>query len=615
MRNGQFETLKQATAHLRGILRASTTSSVVAWASSEILRVTIGGNLQGLVSPYKQCLHLLGLMLATAPQAGARDLSEGDWKLVIRDLNTIFELYAAMYFPDPDAGDEQLTEQWIRVRDVALPLMMRHVNLPRFAYDYQDRERVDAWYGPFSETIRAMIGLTVEELRGIATWVEQEFQRNIQKVNDARESERQSRLALLDRAAQAGWSLREMREHAKSDPASENTRKLFAMMDAVRVIELDNARSVFGRDQVDKFVSLFSATRGDAGEYLYPTDTSPAEIFPLFRRDENSVWLPAPQAVMSAVEARLWKEMRGSAAANAFLRNRDQCVEDKVAAIFKSFAPAEARILRSVCEDPKGQNEHDLVVECGGDWLIIEVKATAPKEPFRDPEKAFTRARGDFRSDGGIQKAYEQGERLRQLLVSDQPTTLYGGDGSPLLSVPKPVQSVQLLCVTAETFGMLGVDLSLLLEKAPEASYPWAVSVSELEVILEAFQRLGKGWDEFLIFLRQRSLLHGRIFASDELDVTGYYIERGDFPETATQEGAISIFDSESSHIFDRLQLEKKGIEVPERPSSRLDVRDAREQFGRALAEMKAREAAWRGGRNDPCWCESGLKFKKCHGR
>jgi preprotein translocase subunit SecA len=20
-------------------------------------------------------------------------------------------------------------------------------------------------------------------------------------------------------------------------------------------------------------------------------------------------------------------------------------------------------------------------------------------------------------------------------------------------------------------------------------------------------------------------------------------------------------------------------------------------------------------GRNDPCWCESGLKYKKCHGR
>ena len=25
--------------------------------------------------------------------------------------------------------------------------------------------------------------------------------------------------------------------------------------------------------------------------------------------------------------------------------------------------------------------------------------------------------------------------------------------------------------------------------------------------------------------------------------------------------------------------------------------------------------ADWKGGRNDPCWCGSGQKYKKCHGK
>jgi preprotein translocase subunit SecA len=34
-----------------------------------------------------------------------------------------------------------------------------------------------------------------------------------------------------------------------------------------------------------------------------------------------------------------------------------------------------------------------------------------------------------------------------------------------------------------------------------------------------------------------------------------------------------------------------------------------------AAARKRAQQAGPKLGRNDPCWCGSGLKYKKCHGK
>jgi preprotein translocase subunit SecA len=34
-----------------------------------------------------------------------------------------------------------------------------------------------------------------------------------------------------------------------------------------------------------------------------------------------------------------------------------------------------------------------------------------------------------------------------------------------------------------------------------------------------------------------------------------------------------------------------------------------------AAARRAQQQAAAKLGRNDPCWCGSGLKYKKCHGK
>lgn len=44
--------------------------------------------------------------------------------------------------------------------------------------------------------------------------------------------------------------------------------------------------------------------------------------------------------------------------------------------------------------------------------IVVEAKASPPVEPFRDPDRAFVRVRHAFRSDRGIEHAFEQGRRI-----------------------------------------------------------------------------------------------------------------------------------------------------------------------------------------------------------
>ena len=50
-------------------------------------------------------------------------------------------------------------------------------------------------------------------------------------------------------------------------------------------------------------------------------------------------------------------------------------------------------------------------------------------------------------------------------------------------------------------------------------------------------------------------------------------------------------------------------------PGTRPTVRRTYTNPAVAAAARRAQQQAPKLGRNDPCWCGSGLKYKKCHGK
>jgi len=175
------------------------------------------------------------------------------------------------------------------------------------------------------------------------------------------------------------------------------------------------------------------------------------------------------------------------------------------------------------------------------------------------------------------------------------------------------------MCVTRDDFGPLAIDLSLLLKKDKLAPYPWAINIIDLGTLLEAWGYLGWGPEKLCEYLDSRVLLNGRVFASDELEIAGFFIKHGGLSTLLQGTYDRAFIDPTYSSVFDRIYLARHGGEPVEYAPTEPIVRDLRE----AVADL-SRDRDGRGptpvvprkqGRNERCACGSGRKYKNCCGK
>ena len=122
-------TIETSTKRLQDLLSKSQTSDLLRSAAVQLLTVfstDISGS--GLVSPYKQVFHLLGLMLATDPEPVCEPIDARRWKDIQETLNEVFQEYALVFFPKKR---ELITKEWQRAREVAMPAFLEYFNTLR----------------------------------------------------------------------------------------------------------------------------------------------------------------------------------------------------------------------------------------------------------------------------------------------------------------------------------------------------------------------------------------------------------------------------------------------------------------------------------------------------
>jgi hypothetical protein len=569
----------------------------------------------GLTSPFRQMFHVLGLLLAV-PTDEARDINDKDWTEVLECLETVFGVYALMYFPSEQHGIEDA--QWATECETAMPAFLHYFNTPALLYRDQIVDRIRRWATPFSSAIQARTGLTIERLVEMVAACEElslERQKRLLALHESADRERHD---FLDLAERGDWGLDRMRLEAQTHPVKDATLRLFEAMDKFSAVDIDALRQRFGTEAVDAFLSLFVGNRGGHAGYRFPTDPNPAELRCLFRGQGGDILLPVRDLARTLLNVVMSLLTNDPDTRGGFLAHRDRAAETQVAELFTSYLGVGGTVLRNVSESPDGQHEHDTVILTPVGVLIVEVKATPPNEPFRDPARAYKRIRGDFRSDGGIQKAFEQANRLRRRIDSGESVTLYDCRGQAVATISDS-PAVQCICVTADSFGIVATDLSLLLEKDPADPYPWAVSIPDLDVFLQILSHKGRGVDEVFRFLSERSELHGRVTFTDELEAVGAFLQSGSLRELP-REGARVFLSEDCTDIIDNLYFEIRGLPIPY-PAVKeghgpfaTDVTNELKQLLGRQAPMVS-ETVERVGRNDPCPCRSGRKYKRCHGR
>ncbi len=512
----------------------------------------------GLSSPYKQYMYLAALHLSTSPAEEA-EFSAEDLKKAHTLLESIVHGYVAMFFPEPGVTRDSLSPEWFRARDISMSYFLHYFNTVDLSYPDQIEKRINGLFMPFDSYIYSELGFHVQTVLECIKYCNDFLHTKLDAIHDLKTEAEREKDRILALIPENEFTLERVRREATGSGSQTVFENLIQRLNLLYQIPIKVLHEKFNADEIDSFLAIFSSRRMPR-DFLFFSDISFYENAPLWIFKEDTVFIPFYKTLFSAAFNRLFQTLEMSSQKQQFYKNRDQYLERMTRIAFTTLERDSIRYFPSVCETAGGQNEHDGLLSYGNDILIIECKATKRKEPFRDPDKAAIRIERDFKSDQGIQKAYDQALHLKQLILSHPTTSLFSKTGEVLLVLDrKAVEKIYIVLITIEDFGAIALNLSVLLQKPDEESYPFCCSIDNIELILEAFKYKGMPFKAFISYLSVRERFHVKYMSDDELEIAGYYLVYGEFGSEIEKIDKIG-FTYGMSDIFNEIWYRKKGI-------------------------------------------------------
>lgn len=230
---------------------------------------------------------------------------------------------------------------------------------------------------------------------------------------------------------------------------------------------------------------------------------------------------------------------------------RKNFLEKKVREMFEKLFNNECEIYANYYMRGSDK-EKDLLVLHKDCAFVIECKSDRMIEPFRNREKGYIRLKRDF--DSSIQKGYEQALEVENAFYNLPIIDICDKNRNKVNEVQtNKYRHVFNIIITQERYGLIQIDLGLLLQKKEEAIYPWSVCVDDLETILITIKRKKEKLNCLANYLINREKLNERVICHDELDLAAHYLmQRADFIRICSKED-IFITRSDVCFFFDDL--------------------------------------------------------------
>ncbi len=551
-----YDKLEKKINSLKDILSEIDTENLIGLVATEFgVTVDISESIfkkTQLNSPFKQYLYLIGLLLSTQDKKISTK-KEPSMEKIKNNLNDITDLYTEIFFP---IEGQEVDERWLESRKISMPVFLNYFNTNSLTYEEQDIDRIRNWFTPFNKYIQEQTGITVDELIRIFTFIRDNLQKRFDEIQVLHFKMFEEREQFLHYMKKKKVSF----EQARKELHLPYTIKWGEELQLVHHIKVEDLKDEFGEEVTKSFVKLFSMIREERN-FFYYTEPNPFESSPIWRKSDELLFVPIYKQIIHAIQLQLTSLLEDSEHKARFYKNRDNKSEDKTLEIFKKLFKDSATYYTSVFENDKSQNEHDILIKYKETLFIVEVKASKVKAPFRDPDKAYNRIKRDFKSDGGIQKGYDQGLNLKNLILQNQETVLYDSKGNELVKIEKEnINKIFIIVVTAEDLGILSTNLSYLLEKPEEEPYAWACNLYDLETALDGIIYKQGTISTFIQYLQEREEYHENLVASDELEILGYFLENGSLNSLYVDEKTMVGFHPDFSTIFDEIYFEKRGI-------------------------------------------------------
>lgn len=556
MSTNVYDKLEERISSLKELLSEVNTENLIGLVATEFgITVDTSENIfkkTQLNSPFKQYLYLIGLLLSTQDKSKSPK-KEPPMEKIKTILNEITGSYAELFLP---SEGQEIDERWVEARKISMPVFLNYFNTNSLTYEEQVIERVREWFTPFDKYIQEKSGVSVDELLRIFIFIRDNLQNRFDNISILRGKMDEEREQFFNYMKKKKVSF----EQAKKEMVLPNTIKFGEELQLVHHIKIEELKDEFGAEVTKSFINLFSMVRQERN-FFYYTESNPFEKSPIWKKSDELLFVPMYKQIIHAIQIQLTSLLEDSEHKAKFYKNRDNKSEDRTLEIFKNLFKDSAAYYTSVFENDKSQNEHDLLVQYGETLFIVEVKASKVKEPFRDPDKAYNRIKRDFKSDGGIQKGYDQGLNLKSLILEKEETVLYDSKGNELVKLEKEkIKQIFIIVVTAENMGVLATNLSYLLEKPEAEPYAWACNLYDLETALNGIIYKQGTINTFIQYLQEREEFHEYLVASDELEILGCFLENGGLQSLNASKDNIVGFDPDFSTVFDEIYFEKRGI-------------------------------------------------------
>ncbi|MGC3818381.1 hypothetical protein [Acinetobacter sp. G11] len=540
-----------------------------------------------LSSPFQQGTYLLGLAASQEEPTNPTEFNDHLDKKISKLLNRIFSFYTLNYF-DVDKNNENDKQTKL----VVMSAFIHYFFTSKTLNSHQVKEWIFFWFKDYSTIVQENYKFSVEDLLSFSTLLEDEIQNNF--------DERKKEIQLLDLYRQrflekcdediANFPL-EMQRIKDDSELQEKMKNFFDNSLKVFSVPISKISDKFEGEKLNNILNVFSLKRGDAEEIIYLTDKNPIQFKSLFI-DKDRIYYVANNsffiAIINFLENFLYKEVKS---AQKNIQNRDKKLESKTTELFKRLCSSNAEFYESAFQNANSTNEHDLVIYDNGVLLIVEAKASPPKEPMRDAEKAFIKIRDHFKSSAGLQKAFDQANSLKNRVLDDQKLTLFTKKGKLLIEIPLvEIKVIHTICVTRDDFGALSCNLNYLLDKQEGESYPWVIDIANLDSIVQAWDHLELNYSDFYEFLSQRNQLHNKVISMDELEYVGAYLKyQGGLKGFISAKADYIPLTMEDADIFDEIYFKKLANEKYELKKISLDLQRLKREdlFGHEVKEHR----------------------------
>lgn len=621
-------TREQAIDGLIDLLRLTSTAEVCGYVAA--LWVKQGKEIvddTGLSSPMRQTFYLLGLAMTTNEPEKEEPLPGESWERVIELLNAITDSYARDNIRAVTVDGTNAR----KAHAAGVAFIQRFMS-GRLAVAEQMERLIRELQSNFDGDVRAALGISASEALEIVSWMQEvliERAEQVFELHDKAKAIQASTVEYLFSGPEPyDEKLKAWQESEDYGKAGKIFEAYFIGTRYFNCIPLSQFIERFGDERAKSFLSIFALRRGSVAGFRYfasPNPPNPAELAPLFiladHKGDELVSVPLHAMLYNSLYDKFDDVLRaGDSTKERYLRRRSDYLERRANALVASLFPAATVVLEKYYESAHSENEHDGLILAGRSVLLLEEKSAEMRTPSRDIERCFRNLTDQFRNSTGIQHAYNQAIRVIGLLeAASGPVPFYDAKGQLIAEVdPANVDEVFRICVTLESFGVLAVDLSLLLDTSAGKPFPLVVNLFDLETLVEGLREKGLGGDDLLRYLRLRRESQGRLISDDELNLAGKFIFDGTLPKVPS---GTFMMVTQGSEVFDELYFAKHGAEVKltgdwvpggVQWDLRASLKKGEPVFVTSPTPIVAEQKP---GRNKPCPCGSQKKYKKCCGR